>query len=268
MAISEELPLRQLDPRWPVMEDVLLAMREMWFGATATPFYCGRLLVEPEGELIAQIDGSPAEADLLVAEASRRRAYAVVTPFTRPPDLPRRLRACGYHVVQRQGTYVYEPGTAAAKVPQRRNLLSWFRRELPVEIDTVGAADLPLWNRICFEAFGPRGLTEQQSLLEKQRAYANMGERALWYIARAGGEPAGTAILYTGPQAGQVLAVGTLPRFRGRGIATIITRRALADFATRGRGFLFLDTRPGSQAERIYLSLGFQPAYVRTVYAP
>lgn len=268
MAISEELPAREYDPRWPVMEEVLLAMREMWFGATVSPFYCGRLLAEPEGELIAQVNGSAEEADRLVADAARRRAYVVVTPFSQPPDLSRRLRGHGFHVVQRQGTYVYEPGAARAEEPPRRGLLSWIRRPVPVEIETVDAAGLPLWNRICYEAFGPRGLTEYQSLQEKQRAFASMGERALWYLARAGGQPAATAILYLGPEAAQVLAVGTLPRFRARGLATALVRRALADFSARGSGFLFLDTRPGSQAERIYMRLGFQPAYIRTVYAP
>lgn len=268
MAISEEITGRGADPRWSVMEDVLLAMREMWFGARANPFHCGLLLVEPEGELVARINGTPAAADELLAEAARRRAYVVVTPLDRPADLHRRLRAHGFYLVQRQGTYIHASGSPALRLGGRRSLFSWLRRHLPVDIEVIGAADLPVWNRVCFQAFGPRGQTEDQSLAEKERAFANMGQQARWYLARAGGEPAATAILYTGAAAGQILAVGTLPRFRGRGLASLLTRRALADFAAAGRGFLFLDTRPGSQAERIYLRLGFQPAYVRTIYAP
>ncbi len=268
MAISEELPSRTPDPRWYTIEDTLLTMREMWFGAGAGPFYSGRLLVEPEGELIALIDGSEADAEQLVAEATRRRAYVVLTPFSRPQSLAQRVRDYGFHAVQRQGTYIYEPETAAAAKPPRRKWLPWLRRPVPIQVETVGQESLPLWNRICFEAFGPRGLTEQQSLAEKERAFANMGSKAIWYLGWAGGEPIATAILYQGPGAAQVLAVGTVPRFRGRGVATVMMQRTLADFQARGTGFLFLDTRPGSQAERIYLRLGFQPAYVRTVYAP
>jgi len=95
-----------------------------------------------------------------------------------------------------------------------------------------------------------------------------MGGRALWYLARLGQVPVGTAILYLGEQAAQILAVGTRPGYRRRGVATALVRRAIADFRARGRGVLFLDTWPGSGAERLYLRLGFQRAYIRTMYAP
>lgn len=267
MAISETPSFPARDPRWLHMEELLLEMRTIWFGAVPRPFHSGTLLVEPEGELVGLVDGTPEQADALVAEARRRQAYVVVTPFTRPHDLPSRLRAAGYRLVQRQGTYIYEPGDPPAPLrPARRGLIRLLRRPLPVRIEVVGEERLPLWNRICYTAFGPRGQTEEESLREKERAFANMGPAGTWYLAYAGDEPAATAILYQGREASELLAVGTLPRFRGRGLATALVRRAIADFSRRGQGFLFLDTRPGSGPERLYTRLGFRPAYVRSIY--
>lgn len=260
------------DGRWWLIEDLLLRMRTIWFGAEARPFHCGRLLAEPDGELVGMISGPPEEVEQLLAEAYRRRAYVITTPFSRPADLPQRLRRTGYHLINRQGTYIYTgagEGTREEDPPGRnRRLLSWLRRPVPVSVSQITADELPVWNHVCYEAFGPRGQTETESLAEKLRAFHAMGARGRWYLAWAGKEPAGCAILFQGDGVAQVLAVGTMTRYRGRGLATAVVRRAILDWEGQAEGFLFLDTRPGSQAERIYQRMGFAMAYLRSVYAP
>jgi GNAT superfamily N-acetyltransferase len=258
------------------MESVLLAMRQMWFAAQVRQLHGGLLVSEPEGEIVTMVNGDSASAAGLIREAQERRAYVVATPFSRPPDLPARLRRAGFHLVHRQGTYLYEgPSLTEADLEprgeqRRRGLLSWLgaRTPLPVEISPVTEADVAAWNRVCWVAFSPRGVSESQSLAEKRRAFRAMGPRSVWYLARSGDRPIGCAILYQGEEAAQVLAVGTLPGFRGRGVATAVVKRAIYDWQQGGWGFLFLDTIPRSSPERLYLALGFRPAYTRQVFAP
>lgn len=265
-------------PVWEahVMESVLLSMRQIWFGASVTPLHGGLLVSEPEGQLITMIRADATQVSRLLTEARARRAYVVATPYSLPGDLLIRLRRAGFQVIQKQGTYIYEgallsdtdliPGPPGS----RRGLLRWLppKKPLPISIDPIDGAGLESWNRVCWQAFSPRGVSEAQSLAEKRRAFRTMGPHANWYLASCEGRPVGTAILYQGEQAAQILAVGTLAGFRGRGIATAMVRRAIYDWQRGGWGFLFLDTLPGGPAERLYLSFGFRQAYVRRVFAP
>ena len=255
-----------------VMERVLLQQRRIWFAAHLWESPAAQWCSEAEGEMIMLVQADPAGADALVAEARQRRAFVVVTPFTQPGDLAHRLVCSGFRRVQAQGTYVYRPGHTPPPVPaapsrRRFNLTPWRQQEpLELTVEAVGLGDLVRWNRTCWRAFMPRGLSEVESLVEKTRAFRNMGGAARWYLALHRGQPVATSILHQGDGAAILMAVGTEPRWRGRGIATVLVHRAVADHAAHGQGFLFLDTQPGGNAERLYLGLGFVPAYVREVY--
>lgn len=287
--------------RWRAMEQTLVQIRRMWFDAAVEQLPGGCLVLEEEGTLVVLVEGDGPAVDALLAEARRRRAHVVHTPFSRPADLPERLRAAGFRRVQEQGTYIYMgPGHRAVLPPgwpsPRRKTLAALRQWWPalpwqpawqkaggsggahararrplagrLTVSAVDPAQLPQWNQVFFHAFRPRAMTLESSLAEKERAYQGMGDDGLWYLATLDGRPVGTAILYLGPVMGQVLAVGTLPALRGRGIATAVMQRLLADWQRLGRGSLFLDTLPASGAERLYLRMGFAPAYLRTIYAP
>ncbi|HWI52543.1 MAG TPA: GNAT family N-acetyltransferase [Symbiobacteriaceae bacterium] len=261
--------------RAQVMEDVILDVRRDWFGARIVSLGRAVAVLEAGGEMVMAIDEDGPGADRLIAEAAQRSAYVVATDFTRPPDLGARLRRAGFAPVQRHATYILdETAYQRSDDPEppagrRTGLLQMLRRrERPaVAVHRISEAELPEWNGVCWRAFGAR-YSEVASLLDKQSAFRNMGADANWYLATVAGRPAGTAILYQDDEAAQVLAVGTLPSLQGRGVATAIMRYLIADWQQQGHGFLFLDTNPGSGAERLYLKLGFVPAYLREVYAP
>lgn len=258
-----------------VMEELMLDVRRDWFGARVVPLGHAIAVTEAGGEMVMCVNEDGPGADRLIAEAARRGAYVVATDYSRPPDLGARLRLAGFSPVQRNATYVLDQTAYAEGLPaeqpevRRSGLLQLLRRrERPaVSVQIIDENDLRAWNGVCWRAFGAR-YTEAASLLDKQAAFHNMGGAARWYLATVAGRPAGTAIVYQGDEAAQVLAVGTLPSLQGRGVATAVMRRLLTDWLQDGHGFLFLDTTPGSGAERLYLKLGFMPAYLREVYAP
>lgn len=262
------------------MEEVIIAVRRLWFGATITPLDGAVSVGEAGGELLMCLEADGDGADRLIADAARRGAYVVATDCSRPLDLRARLRRAGFGPVQSHGTYVLDEAAferavsshaARGRGEGRPGLLGllWRReRERPaITVQRIGADQLPQWNEVCWRAFRARS-TEAGSLIDKMTAYQGMGDRAWWYLATIGGRPAGTAILFQGEGAAQVLAVGTLPSLQGRGVATAILQRLIRDWQAAGRGFLFLDTDPGSNAERLYLKLGFVQAYVREIHAP
>jgi GNAT superfamily N-acetyltransferase len=262
-----------------IMEQVILLVRRLWFGARECPAGCATLVVEAGGEMLMCIDGDGPAGNELMIEAARRSAYVVTTSFTRPPDLAARLRQAGFRCAQTHGTFLLDEAAHRASLapsavtPQtaapKRGLFGLFHRPGPVEVVVrqIREDELPIWNAVCWRAFGGH-TSELYSLREKQQAFRNMGDTARWYLATVDGRPAGTAILFQGPAAAQVLAVGTLPSLRGRGVAGAVMRHLIREWQAIGHGFLFLDTTPGSDAERLYRKLGFTSAYVREVYSP
>ncbi|MEU4291463.1 GNAT family N-acetyltransferase [Kribbella sp. NPDC026596] len=78
------------------------------------------------------------------------------------------------------------------------------------------------------------------------------------YLVRVDGDPASvTLVLRTGPVFG-VYAVATKPAYRGRGLATRLLAQAQRDAAG---GRITLQVIEGSDAERLYLKLGFRVAF-------
>jgi predicted GNAT family acetyltransferase len=73
------------------------------------------------------------------------------------------------------------------------------------------------------------------------------------------GRPVGTARL-TDEELPVVVGVVTLPEARGRGVATAVTG-ALAARAVSERGVCALYVERGSQAQRIYRRIGFEPLF-------
>ena len=78
------------------------------------------------------------------------------------------------------------------------------------------------------------------------------------YLLRVDGDPASvTLVMRSGPVLG-VYAVATKPAYRGRGLATTLLAQARRDAAG---GPLTLQVVEGSDAERLYLKLGFRRAF-------
>jgi GNAT superfamily N-acetyltransferase len=264
---------------WRQMEHSIAEIRQRWFEARLEPLPVGTLIREREGDLLVWGEAERQQVETWLGWARRRRAYIVETGLSRPHDLGAYLVRSGFREVQRQGAYLYSGAPAGRPAPippdpqplRGRGLLEWLRPKRPparVEVREVSERDLPVWNRVCWHAFAPRTMDEERSLREKQRAFGNLQGCSHWYLAWVDGEPVGTAILYEGSTAGQILAVGTLPHARRRGVARHLVRHAIAVHTAAHATPLFLDTQPGSGAERLYLSLGFTPAYTRRTFAP
>jgi len=256
------------------MERVIMSVRRLWFGAELQPRGCATAVMEHGSELLMCVDGEGEQVEELLACGARLGSFVVSTSLSHPSDLPLRLRQAGFTTVQRQAAYTldiaaYQAMRRKGAEPTRsRGLFGFLLRPARVEpeVHLIGENDLPSWNGVCWRAFGSKG-TEAASLREKVQAFRAMGTAAWWYLATIGGRPAGTAILYQEGDVAQVLAVGTHPSFQSRGVASAIMHRVIRDWQGRG-GFLFLDTAPGSVAERLYVKLGFRQAYLREIWAP
>jgi len=79
-------------------------------------------------------------------------------------------------------------------------------------------------------------------------------------IARVDGEPAAVAKATTFDRASYLASIGTRPRFRGRGLAALVTRMATVHGLGLGARWVYLGVFTGNEtAVRLYRRLGFAP---------
>lgn len=79
-------------------------------------------------------------------------------------------------------------------------------------------------------------------------------------LARVDGEPAAMAKATTFDRASYLASIGTRPRFRGRGLAALVTRMATVHGLGEGARWVYLGVfSENVTAVRLYRRLGFQP---------
>jgi ribosomal protein S18 acetylase RimI-like enzyme len=112
-----------------------------------------------------------------------------------------------------------------------------------------------------------RGLRQTCDVLAGHRA-VGVFDAQLWTLVRIAGQPAGVVLLNRVPAAASVELVylGLAPEHRGRGLATVLLRRAMAQCARRGEAYLTLavdvDNAP---AMALYRHAGFTRTATRHV---
>ncbi len=83
-------------------------------------------------------------------------------------------------------------------------------------------------------------------------------------LAEVGGRPAGTLAIHRRGHFSGVYCVGTVPQFRGRGVATSMLRRA-RDIAERDETTMLLQTFLSDSFENFYFRRGFKRVYSKSV---
>jgi ribosomal protein S18 acetylase RimI-like enzyme len=85
------------------------------------------------------------------------------------------------------------------------------------------------------------------------------------YIARVGGEPVGTSLTYIEANTAGFYCIGTIPKFRGRGIASQMLEIAIRD-ARKQSDLLCLQNLEIDNVKSFYEKRGFETVFVKKVY--
>lgn len=182
------------------------------------------------------------------------RAPAVrLTPFDRPVRIDAALERRGLVAIERETSMVFRGDAGAIDV----NGSVEVRRATP---DDAGVyADVESSAR-------PSSKWLRPFLLGATLANIIDGDRA-FYIAYLGGDAVGIAlVVYDGATAG-ISAVATLKTQRRQGVATAMTARAILDAQAAGADLICLECVSGSDAMRLYASMGFAPVHESTLWS-
>jgi GNAT superfamily N-acetyltransferase len=168
----------------------------------------------------------------------------LITPATQPADLAARLYRLGF-------------------TSENNPIMIWDGRHIPepsplVRVERALPEDAPLVFELIRRVFLANATV--QTLVNGRRGVAISYElEAVNYIAYIGSRPAGVGMLFVREGMGGIYNMGTLPEFRGRGVATAIMAAALGD--ARAADCSYVGLTPTSMGRPLYERLGFREAY-------
>jgi GNAT superfamily N-acetyltransferase len=229
--------------------------RERYFGAR---WIALAQVPSPRFNHVACIRLPPTQIDpLLIAvtayygQRGLRRPALLITPATQPAGLGEALAARGW---------VWE------SVP----VMSWAGSALSVatpgvQVTEAGAPDLEVVHQRVQRVFFP----------DATPSYGEVGRRAIWapvsigmrhFLARVGGVPVGAGSLFCWGGLAGIYNMCTLPAYRGRGIASAVLTRLMAEaLALRMEGIALVPTSAGRP---LYERFGFRERFRERYFAP
>ena len=202
---------------------------------------------------VTRVDVPADDADRLIGDAVQfyRDKYfdciVTLSPLDRPVDLGERLQRRGFELA-------LMPVAMLCDQPAEPVVAE------DVRVDVVNAGQYDVWADIMCRCFG-----NPPEAGELGRTVLDVPEVGL-YLAHRGGEPAGTALLYSADGMGYIDVVGVLPEHRRQGVASAIVARILEDSTAMGNRWTALEVESDSTAESVYRRRGFRRMHFRPRY--
>jgi len=130
-------------------------------------------------------------------------------------------------------------------------------------VSTVDAENIAIWILTYMKSFdlGSSFKTE----VSKRAKKCLKSKNCILYIARIGGEPVGTSLTYVQANAGGFYCIGTIPKFRGIGVASQMLEMAIRD-ARKRSDLQGLQNLESDNVKAFYEKRGFETVFVKKVY--
>jgi mycothiol synthase len=259
-----------------VLDDFAQPVYRAWLHENADGQIDGAVWVSRfpgEDSVIGNILQEPASGTHLLApllQVARRQAHELdpalpfhISAFTTSRDKIAVLEAAGGEIVRhfwRMQATVTE-GIPAVELPSEAAIRV---------VDEVDDADLRAMYDVLeaafAEHFGAAPATYDDWI--RSRSSSGLSDRSLWWLATVDGEPAAALIGRRMGGLGWIEEVGTLPAYRGRGLARALLVAAFEEF--RRLGFaevgLGVDATNPTGAVRLYSSIGMRQSRTMPVY--
>jgi N-acetylglutamate synthase-like GNAT family acetyltransferase len=208
--------------------------------------------------LAYRVNVAESEAQKLIADVVRHyeslglKPCFAVSPATRPQTFANSLLGAGFKLALEEDAMVHEE--------ENENFIAV--PDVDVVVDDGSLLDV--WTDINMKGFRIPVVFRDALLDMFRKASQYTGTKS--YLGYFQGKPAGVCGLVAFNKVGGIFSVGTAPEYRRNGVATVLLQRAITDSLTMGNNLLYLITTKGSDAERLYTSLGFQVAYTHRRY--
>ena len=207
----------------------------------------------------ANIDVSEEEAESLLNRVTRyflsRGVLSFgfrVSPLTRPESFVSLLEDRGYKREDEDSVMVFK-GERPKDGP-----------DTGVDVREIEESQTDVFGEVSVTAYEmPPEWTQGFSKMDLQR----MRRGGRHYLAYVEGKAVGTCALISSMKTGGIFGVGTLREYRGRGVATAMTLRAVKDSLDDGNTLHTLQTEKDGYPERLYKRMGFETDHTVAFFA-
>lgn len=141
-----------------------------------------------------------------------------------------------------------------------------------ITIEPSGADEIETWLDVTATSFGAldaQGVASHESFdraaMERVVRDFAVAQDFVRYLARRGGEVAGSASMRMAGGIAQLCGAATLPQHRRRGVQRLLLEHRLAAAARAGCTLAVVTTLPGSKSQQNVMRLGFALLYSRNV---
>ncbi|HEY8173683.1 MAG TPA: GNAT family N-acetyltransferase [Dehalococcoidia bacterium] len=176
-----------------------------------------------------------------------------VTPLDRPRSIADHLQRRGLVEIEREMSMIF------------RGNASQIRTNPAVTVKVCTPEDAGAFTNVEVQA---RPVSKGMRPFLLGANLANIIEKdRTFYLAYANGEPVGTTLVVRDGSTAGIYSVGVLKMQRKQGIASTLVARAISDAQSSGADLVCLETVSGSDAMRLWSSLGFEPAHESVLWS-
>lgn len=188
----------------------------------------------------------------------KRLPSIYLTPFSQPPNTSKRLETYDFGVELKDAWMVYERKTHP------------FKKTKDLIIKEVRSKeDMEIFIKVFYEAYG--GASEDEPYGKLPPTYGESlrisfrnprkETKIIHYLSFIEQKPVGIGTLISSNGFGGIYNVGTSPKYRKKGIGSIISLNAVDDSNKEGNRITYLMTEEGSYVEEFYKKLGFSTKF-------
>lgn len=174
---------------------------------------------------------------------SRRFPYVCfrVSPLTRPRSFTSFLENRGFEKKSEESVMVFKGKHKDKLNPE-------------IKVEEISEREIDTYNNLLIKIF-EMPIEWKEGLDRATPEWMRKGIR--FYLAYLEGKPVGTCTLGSLMKTGGIFSVGTLKKYRRRGIGTSLTVHAIIESIRAGNDLHTLQTAKGGYAEQLYKKIGF-----------
>jgi N-acetylglutamate synthase-like GNAT family acetyltransferase len=185
-------------------------------------------------------------------QAIKIRPCFMLYPTTRPATFADTLIKAEFDLIDEENAMIHEGKTGNVRL------------NLDVKINTIDTGQIDVWTKILVKGYGlPEAFL---SVVQDTFTKVARDHGSKFYLAYLQNKPAGSLLLYSHDDIGTIYTVATTPEHTKKGVATALVNKATTDSLKTHNKMLYLLAGKGTDAEKLYQTLGFETKFTRRLY--
>ena len=205
-----------------------------------------------------RVMATESETNNLITEVTRYyqaikiRPCFMLYPTTRPATFADTLLKAEFDLIDEEDAMIFQGKKAN------------FTSNPNIKITTIDESQTDAWTKILVKGYGLPEIFSDTIQQMFTKVAGDPGSK--FYLAYLQDKPAGSLLFYSHDDVGTIYTVATTPEHIEKGVATALLNKATTDSLEAHSKMLYLLAGKGTNAEKLYQTLGFETKFTRRLY--